>query len=74
MAAAPPVLSVTATELATEPAVAPIVAVKPAAVVPPAVPLYNAVLIAVALAKVAMPRRSVEVAPGIVVETFDLVE
>jgi hypothetical protein len=38
------------------------------------VPLYDALLLAVALAKVVMPRRSVEVAPGIEVWTFDLVE
>src|SRR6266478_4112240 len=41
---------------------------------PPAVPLATTLLIADALLKVVVPRRSLEVAPAIVVETFDLVE
>ena len=44
-----------------------------AAVVPPAVPSKITLLVAVALAKLWVPRRSSEVAPAIVVETFDLV-
>src|SRR3954447_10077125 len=56
------------------PRVAPSVVVPPAAVVPPAVPLYTTLLLAVALAKDVVPRKSAAVAPAIVVETFVLVE
>ena len=66
-------LSLTAVEVSV-PAVAPRVIPAAAAVVPPAVPLYSALLIAVALVKLVVPRRSVATAPEIVVETFDLVE
>src|ERR1700690_4491431 len=41
---------------------------------PPAVPLATTLLIADALVKVVVPRRSDEVAPAIVADTFDLVE
>ncbi|MET3346859.1 hypothetical protein ABIF52_007240 [Bradyrhizobium japonicum] len=59
---------------ANEPWLAPRVADEPAAVVPPAVPLYSTLLLAVALAKLVVPRKSAAVAPAIVVETLDLVE
>ncbi len=54
--------------------VAPSVVVPLAAVVPPAAPSYSTLLLAVALAKEVVPRRSAAVAPAIVVETLDLVE
>ncbi|MGY3419902.1 hypothetical protein ACVWZW_000377 [Bradyrhizobium sp. F1.13.4] len=60
--------------LAKLPMVAPRVVVPLAAVVPPAVPLYSTLLLAVALAKLVVPRKSAAVAPAIVVETLDLVE
>jgi len=41
---------------------------------PPAVPLATTLLSADALLKVVVPRKSLEVAPEIVVETLDLVE
>src|SRR5882757_5090401 len=52
----------------------PSVLVADAGVAPPAVPLVRMLLLAEALVKVVVPRRSLAVAPAIVVETFDLVE
>jgi hypothetical protein len=67
-------LSVTAAEETSVPAVAPRVLAPVAGLAPPAVPLYSALLIAVALVKEVVPRRSSAVAPETVAETLDLVE
>ncbi len=57
-----------------EPITPPSVRDDDAAVTPPAAPEYSTLLLATALVKLVLPRRSSAVAPAIVVETLDLVE